>query len=307
MGAWTKADVPSQAGKLAIVTGTGGLGYETALVLAQAGAEVILAGRNADKGRQSVDAILATRPTGKVRFAALDLASLASVRAFCDRMNSEGQALDLLINNAGLMSLPRRQTTSDGFELQLGTNYLGHFALTAGLLPLVRRSKSPRVVQLSSIVHRSGKIDFDDLQSARKYSPYAAYGQSKLAMLLFALELQRRSDAGNWGILSNAAHPGYARTELIANGPGADAWSSRIGRVLLQPWASQTAAAGALPTLFAATSPDARGGAYYGPDGFYELTGAPAPAKMSKRALDPATAARLWTLSETLVQQRLAA
>jgi NAD(P)-dependent dehydrogenase (short-subunit alcohol dehydrogenase family) len=307
MGAWSKADVPSQAGRLAVVTGTGGLGYETALVLAQAGAEVILAGRNADKGRQSVDAILATRPSGKVRFAMLDLASLSSVRAFADRMNGEGKAIDLLINNAGVMTPPTRKTTSDGFELQLGTNYLGHFALTAGLLPLVRRGRQPRIVQLSSLVHRSGKIDFDDLQSERKYRPMAAYGQSKLAMILFALELQRRSDAGNWGIMSNAAHPGYARTELIANGPGADAWLSRFGRVVLEPWASHSAAAGALPTLFAATSPEARGGAYYGPNGFYELKGPPAPAKMSRAALDPATAARLWSVSETLVQQRLAA
>ena len=307
MSAWSKADIPSQAGKLAIVTGTGGLGFETALALVEAGAEVILAGRNAQKGQQSVDAIMARKPRGRVRFAPLDLASLASVRAFGERMNAENRPIDLLINNAGVMTPPQRQTTSDGFELQLGTNYLGHFALTLALLPLLKCAKQPRVVSVSSLVHRMGKMDFDDLQAERKYSPQAAYGQSKLAMILFARELQRRSDAGGWGIMSNAAHPGYARTELIANGPGANALLSRIGRVVLEPWASQSAADGALPTLLAATSPDAKGGEYYGPNGFYELKGPPAPAKMSARALDAATGARLWTVSETLTQQRIAA
>ena len=306
MSAWSKADIPSQAGRLAIVTGTGGLGFETALALVEAGAEVILAGRNAQKGQQSVDAIMARKPRGRVRFAPLDLASLASVRAFGEHMNAENRPIDLLINNAGVMTPPQRQTTNDGFELQLGTNYLGHFALTLALLPLLKRAKQPRVVSVSSLVHRMGKMDFDDLQAERKYSPQAAYGQSKLAMILFARELQRRSDAGGWGITSNAAHPGYARTELIANGPGANALLSRIGRVVLEPWASQSAADGALPTLLAATSPDAKGGEYYGPNGFYELKGPPAPAKMSARALDATTGARLWTVSETLTQQRIA-
>jgi NAD(P)-dependent dehydrogenase (short-subunit alcohol dehydrogenase family) len=183
--------------------------------------------------------------------------------------------------------------------MQLGVNYLGHYALTAHLLPLLRQSHQPRVVNLSSLRHRGGAINFSDLQSARSYSSWKAYSQSKLAMLMFALELQRRSDAAGWGLMSNAAHPGFARTDLIANGPGASGLLWLISR-LLQPYVSQSAAEGALPTLFAATSPQAKAAGYYGPNGFYELKGPPVPAKIMPQAKDTAAAARLWDVSAAL-------
>jgi NAD(P)-dependent dehydrogenase (short-subunit alcohol dehydrogenase family) len=299
MPGWTVADIPPQQGRSAIVTGTGGLGYETALALARAGAEVILAGRNARKGAASVAHIKTAVPEAHIVFEPLDLASLASVKAFSERMLAGRQGLDLLINNAGVMAVATRQTTLDGFELQFGINYLGHFALTARLLPLLRNGRAPRVVALSSIAHRRGAIHFDDLQWERAYKPWPAYAQSKLAMLMFALELQRHSDAAGWGLLSNAAHPGYARTELIPNGPGTGGLFMRLN-LLFQPLVSQSAAAGALPTLFAATVPEAAGGAYYGPDWFYELKGSPKRAKIMPQARDTQAAARLWEVSERL-------
>ena len=197
------------------------------------------------------------------------------------------------------MALPKRQQTEDGFEMQLGTNYLGHYALTARLLPRLRRAKAPRIVNLSSLAHRSGAINFDDLQSQRSYRPWRAYCQSKLAMLMFSLELQRRSDAAGWDLKSIAAHPGYARTDLISNGPGANTLQWRVGR-LLQPLMSQSAAEGALPTLFAATATAAEPGGYYGPNGFYELKGPPAAARIMPQAKDFASAAMLWDVSATL-------
>jgi NAD(P)-dependent dehydrogenase (short-subunit alcohol dehydrogenase family) len=299
MGGWSVRDIPAQNGRFAVVTGTGGLGYETALALARAGAELVLAGRNAAKGAASVAAIQAAVPGARIGFEALDLASLASVQAFADRMLGERGQIDVLINNAGVMAPPRRQVTQDGFELQFGTNYLGHFALTARLLPLLRKAGGARVVELSSLAHRTGFINFSDLQWERSYRPWGAYGQSKLAMLMFALELQRRSDAGGWELISNAAHPGFSRTELIANGPGTGGLVMKLGEVF-QPLISQNAAEGALPTLYAATSPDAKGGAYYGPDGFYELKGAPKVARIMPQASDKAACARLWEISETL-------
>ncbi|OAF11548.1 SDR family oxidoreductase [Bradyrhizobium neotropicale] len=297
---WTTADIPSLSGKTAVITGaTGGLGYETALALAGAGAIVILAGRSDAKGLRAIEAICNRFPDALIAYEPLDLASLASVADFARRFAASHEQLDLLINNAGVMALPRRQETTDGFEMQLGTNYLGHYALTAHLLPLLRRAKVPRVVNLSSLAHRSGAINFDDLQSKRSYRPWRAYCQSKLAMLMFSLELQRRSDAACWGLRSIAAHPGYARTDLIANGPGADTLQWRVGR-LLQPFISQSAAEGALPTLLAATSAAVEAGGYYGPNGFYELKGAPAPAKIMPQAKDFAARARLWDVSATL-------
>src|SRR6202165_5251207 len=212
--------IPSQLGRTAVVTGaTGGLGYETALALAKAGSEVILTGRDDRKGQSAIEKISREVTGAKVSYEHLDLASLAAVADFTQRMHVR-QSLDLLINNAGVMALPRRQTTADGFEMQFGTNYLGHFALTARLMPLLRRSSRPRVVSVSSLAHRTGFIDFGDLQGARAYSPWKAYGQSKLTCLIFALELQRRSDAGGWNLTSNAAHPGFSRTNLFASGPG---------------------------------------------------------------------------------------
>jgi NAD(P)-dependent dehydrogenase (short-subunit alcohol dehydrogenase family) len=300
MSDWTIADIPPQHGRSAVITGaTGGLGFETALALAGAGANVVLTGRNEDKGRQAIAKIRAQFPNADVSYETLDLASLASVADFATRFAATHASLDLLVNNAGVMSLPTRQTTADGFEMQFGTNYLGHYALTAHLLPWLRRGHRPRVVNLSSLAHRSGRIDLDDLQSARSYGPWKAYCQSKLAMLMFGFELQRRSNALGWGLLSNAAHPGYARTDLIPNGPGRDTLSWRLGKYL-EPYVSHSAAAGALPTLFAATSPQAEAAGYYGPNWFYELKGPPVPAKIMPQAKDAAVAARLWDVSAAL-------
>jgi NAD(P)-dependent dehydrogenase (short-subunit alcohol dehydrogenase family) len=297
---WTTADIPSLDGRIAVITGaTGGLGYETALALGGAGATVVLTGRSDVKGRNALQAIRRQFPDAKTSYETLDLANLASVADFAKRFGATHASLDLLINNAGVMALPQRQATADGFEMQFGTNYLGHYALTAQLLPWLRRGHQPRVVNLSSLTHRQGAIDFDDLQATRSYSPRKAYSQSKLAMLMFALELQRRSDAAGWGLMSNAAHPGYARTDLIANGPGAGGLLGQLNK-LLQPFLSQSAAEGALPTLFAATLPEAKPAGYYGPNGFYELKGPPGAAKVMPLAKDAAAAARLWDVSAVL-------
>jgi NAD(P)-dependent dehydrogenase (short-subunit alcohol dehydrogenase family) len=303
MNPFTLADIPSQQGKLAAVTGaTGGLGYETALALARAGAEVLVTGRTEEKGRVAIERInrtLGLVPSAQVRFEMLDLASLASIRAFAADMVANGRPLDLLINNAGVMDLPTRRLTEDGFEMQFGTNHLSHFALTGLLLPLLRNASSPRVVNVSSLAHRGGKIDFNNLQAEQKYKSWPAYQQSKLANLLFTFELQRRSDAYGWRLLSNAAHPGFARTDLIPNGPGTSGVKGlMIGLVL--SIMSQSAAAGALPTLFAATSPQAEPEGYYGPNGFHELKGAVGPAKIMPQALDQAVARKLWEVSEQL-------
>jgi NAD(P)-dependent dehydrogenase (short-subunit alcohol dehydrogenase family) len=291
------SEIPSQLGKTAVVTGaTGGLGYETALALAKAGSEVILTGRDDRKGQRALEKISREVIGAKAAYERLDLASLASIADFAQRMQAR-QSLDLLINNAGVMALPRRQTTADGFEMQFGTNHLGHFALTARLMPLLRRASGPRVVSVSSLAHRTSSIDFDDLQGAHVYSPWKAYGQSKLACLMFALELQRRSDAAGWNLLSNAAHPGFARTNLFASGPGG---LVSLATGFAAPLFGHSAADGARPILFAATSPEARPGVYYGPGGFSELRGAPAPALIMPRARDAAAAARLWDVSGKL-------
>ncbi|AJK49329.1 SDR family oxidoreductase [Burkholderia plantarii] len=297
---WTVSDIPSQRGRTAVVTGTGGLGFQDALALAGAGANVIIAGRNPSKGAAAVNQIRQSVPGANVTFGTLDLASLESIKAFGESLRSSRDSLDLLINNAAVMTPPKRQVTSDGFELQFGTNYLGHFALTAQLLPLLRKGNKPRVVSLSSVAARSGTINFDDLQAQRSYRPMPAYCQSKLACLMFALELQRRSDAAGWGIQSIGAHPGISRTDLLPNGAGA--WSApglarRYMWFLFQP-----AAQGALPTIFAATSPQAQGGVYYGPDKLGETRGYPAVAKIPPQALDTSVAARLWIESEGLTE-----
>ena len=296
---WTAANIPDQTGKFAIVTGTGGLGYETALELASRGAEVVLAGRNRVKGAKSVAAILAEVRAAKISFEELDLANLGSIAAFADRMKSSHRALDILVNNAGVMSPPERKISADGFELQFGTNYLGHFVLTAHLLPLLRAAQKPRVTTVSSGMHRIGQINFDDLQFEKRYRPAAAYGQSKLANLMFAFELQRRSDAKGWGLLSTAAHPGFALTDLIPNGPGTKGLNYQFSRVLAL-FLSQSPAEGALPTLFAATAAEARPGGYYGPNGTFELIGTPGVARSSRRAQDKVVAQRLWDVSEQL-------
>ncbi|AFK57044.1 SDR family oxidoreductase [Tistrella mobilis] len=302
MTRWTMDDILFQNGRTAVITGTGGLGYETARALARAGVQVILAGRNAAKGADAVGRIRAATPGARIAFERLDLASLDSVADFGVRLGATWGRLDLLINNAGVMVPPRRQQTADGFELQWGVNYLGHFALTAHLLPLLRNGSHPRVVSLSSIAARTGTIDFDDLNAARGYRPMPAYSQSKLACLMFALELQRRSEAAGWGITSMAAHPGVSRTGLLRDGPGRQSLSGMARRYLW--FLFQPAERGALPTLYAATSPEATGGGYYGPDRMSELRGFPAPALLPPQAEDHKTAARLWEVSQDLTQVR---
>jgi NAD(P)-dependent dehydrogenase (short-subunit alcohol dehydrogenase family) len=298
MAKWTASDIPSQNGRSAIVTGTGGLGFETALALAKAGGEVIIAGRNPEKGAAAVSRIRSVVPSATVRFEQLDLASLASITDFGERLRGQTDRFDLLVNNAGVMVPPRRQETSDGFELQFGTNYLGHFALTGQLLPLLRNGRDARVVTLSSIAARNGAIDFDDLNATRNYQPMPVYSQSKLACLMFAFELQRRSEAAGWGIASIAAHPGISRTDLLHNAPGRRSLTG-MARSLLW-FLFQPAAQGALPTLFAATSSQAEPGGYYGPDRLSETRGYPVSARTPPQALDHTAAERLWQVSEAL-------
>lgn len=298
MAKWTAENIPPQDGRSAVVTGTGGLGYEDALALARAGASVVIAGRDAGRGAAAVAAIRQAVPAAKVRFGELDLASLASIAAFAARLAEEQDGLDILINNAGVMAFPQRRVTSDGFELQFGTNHLGHFALTAHLLPLLKRGRKPRVVALGSVAARSGAIDFDDLQAERSYQPMRVYSQSKLACIMFAFELSRRSRAAGWGVKSLASHPGVSRTDLLANGPGARSAAARLRHMV--PFLFQPVWQGALPTLFAATDPAARDGAYYGPDGLGGTRGYPTEDKPPRKALDTAAAARLWETSLAL-------
>jgi NAD(P)-dependent dehydrogenase (short-subunit alcohol dehydrogenase family) len=292
--------LPTQAGKLAVVTGANsGVGLETARRLAAAGAEVVLAVRTPAKGHEAARQI-----AGATRVEELDLASLASVSAFADRLLAARRPVDLLINNAGVMAVPDRRTTADGFELQFGTNYLGHFALTGRLLPLLVTASAPRVTSLSSGTHWVGKINLADLQSEKSYSAQRAYAQSKLAMLMFAGELQRRSDAAGWGLLSNAAHPGATRTNLQSTGPNmgtAKTKDSLLTRVtMLVPGMWQNVDTGALPSLYAATSPHAVKDGYYGPNGVLGMSGEAGVARRSARSRDVAMAGRLWDASVAL-------
>jgi NAD(P)-dependent dehydrogenase (short-subunit alcohol dehydrogenase family) len=309
MTSFTLSDIPDQTGKLAIVTGANsGTGFETTKALSARGAEVVIATRSADRAEAAILAIRRAQPQGRLRFEPLDLASQASVAAFADRLLAEGRPIDILVNNAGVMALPQRTVTADGFETQLATNYLGHFALTARLLPLLRRGQA-RVVQLSSIVHRHGRIQLDDLQFEAAYKPWPAYAQSKLAMLMFALELDRRSRANGWGLTSVAAHPGYARTGLIASGPMSRSAAARtvlksLYRPFIEPFFSHSAADGALPILLAATAPNVTGGAYFGPRHMREMKGPAGVGAIANRALDPVVAAGLWAASEALTGVR---
>jgi NAD(P)-dependent dehydrogenase (short-subunit alcohol dehydrogenase family) len=293
---WTLADMPSQKGRIFLITGgNSGIGYESAKALAAAGAEVVIASRNPEKGREAIAAIRRETPDARVRFEKLDLGDLASVRALGKRLKETLPHLDGLINNAAIMEPPTRGPSADGFETQFAVNYLGHFALTKELLPLLRKAPAPRVVTLSSIAAKLGSIHFDDLQFEKEYDPFAAYAQSKLACLMFAFELQRRSDAAGWGIRSVASHPGLSRTNLQS---GNNAFRRSL-RVLFQ-----TAGQGAVPTLYAATSPEARGGGYYGPVGLMEARGPLGFAKVPAAAGDTEAAARLWTISEQLTGAR---
>ena len=301
---WTLNDAPALDDKVAIVTGaTGGLGYETALGLARRGAATILAGRNPDKGAQAVARIQREAPGAKACFEHLDLASLASVaRLAAAVVAAQRGVIDILVNNAGVMGFPTRQLTQDDFERQIGVNYLGHFALTARLKDaLCAAPGGGRVVNVASLAHRRAALNLDDLQSERSYSPMRAYGQSKLAMLIFALELQRRAEQNGWTLRSLAAHPGWARTDIIGNGIG-DGGSSLKAWLITRAFGlvAQSARDGALPSLYAAMAPEAEGGAYYGPSGPGETRGAPGLAKIFPQAKDSAAASRLWALSEKL-------
>ncbi|MGA2219378.1 MAG: SDR family oxidoreductase [Terracidiphilus sp.] len=297
---WTCANIPPQAGRQAVVTGgSSGLGLEIALALARAGSDVILAGRDGAKGRAALARIRPLAPAAVVQFEKLDLADLTSVADFAARIAARKYPIDLLVNNAGMMTAGARQVTVDGFEMQLGANYLGHFALTCRLLPLLRTGQRPRVVQLSSLAHRQGSIDFEDLQLERGYSPWKAYCQSKLAMLMFALDLQRRSATYGWRLLSAASHPGYVRTGLAAKSPVTRYRMATQGLMFL-PLLSQSAEEGALPTLYAATSRDALPGGYYGSTGRFEMVGPPGLAVIGEKARDAGAARRLWEVSEEL-------
>lgn len=288
---WTTQDMPRQDGRLAIVTGANsGIGYETALALAEAGARVILAARDEAKGRAAAERI-----GHGAEWHPLDLASLASVRAFAEAMAEREQCIDLLILNAGVMAVPTRRETTDGFELQIGTNYLGHFALTARLWPRLTATPGARIVSLASIAARRGRIDTEDLMAVKRYRPWPVYCQSKLAMLIFARELARRGQMS--GVASIAAHPGFARTNLLANGPGKDMLRDLSLR-LFGDLVSQSGAAGALPTLRAATDPGVHSGDYIGSIGPFELKGPPGHAAVPPAAQDAGVATKLWALSE---------
>jgi NAD(P)-dependent dehydrogenase (short-subunit alcohol dehydrogenase family) len=298
---WTTENIPSQAGRRVVITGANsGIGFEAALALARKGAELVLPARTQAKADDAIGRILKQVPNARLHSAILDLAVLDSVRAFADRIKKQfpGLSLDLLINNAGVMALPTREITPDGFERQFATNYLGPFALTMLLLPAIKPVAGSRVVTVSSSASNQGKIEFDNLQSERVYKPmFQAYAQSKLADLIFSLELQRRLKAVGSPILSTAAHPGYAVTNLQADHvpPGL-----KILITTMKPFLSQDAAHGALPTLYAAVAPGAVAGGYYGPDGIAELKGYPTSVRVPKSALDEAVAKRLWAESERL-------
>ena len=299
-GKWTAEQIPSQAGKTALITGANsGIGYQAALELARHGAHVLLGCRNEAKGRAALERLLREAPGASAEVVPLDMASLASVRAFAAAFIGRGIALDLLINNAGVMALPKRELTEDGFERQFGTNHLGHFALTGLLLPALLAAPAPRVVTVASLAHRTGKIDFDNLQRERGYEGWDAYNASKLANILFAKELDRRARAAHSRLLSLAVHPGVSTTSIFENGPGTMNLKAIMVK-LLAPVMMQNDEAGALPTLYAATSPDAKGGEYIGPDGFGELKGAPVVVQPRPQALDVAVGERLWTVSEEL-------
>ena len=295
---WTEKDVPDESGRVAIVTGSNtGLGYDTARVLAARGARVVMAVRDTAKGDAAAARIRELSPGAEVTVHALDLGSLASVRAAAAELAAAHPRIDLLINNAGVM-YPPKQTTADGFELQFGTNHLGHFALTGLLLKNLLGVDGSRVVAVASIAHNiRAKIDFADLQwETRRYDRVASYGQSKLANLMFTYDLQRRLAAAKAKTIAVAAHPGVAATELVRHVPGAGlpgvSWLS--GRLL------NTSELGALPTLRAATDPAVRGGQYYGPDGFRELRGYPKLVTSSAQSHDTAVQERLWSVSEEL-------
>ncbi|MCF8540751.1 MAG: SDR family oxidoreductase [Aurantimicrobium sp.] len=299
---WSAADIPDLTGKRAIVTGaTSGLGLVMATELAAHGATVTLAARNATKAETAKELILSAHPKARLDVALVDVASLKSVRSFATTWLAKNKKLDILVNNAGVMAVPKRQLTEDGFELQFGTNHLGAFALTLLLLPALRKTPGARVVAVASNAHRPSSIAFDDLMREKKYTAWGAYGQSKLANLLFTRELQRRFVAAKVDAIAVAGHPGWASTNLVASGPMKDRgpfaqWLARLGSHL----GSQSAEQGALPMLYVATAEGVAGNDYYGPHGTSELKGYPVPARRVPAALSDDDAKRLWNASEAL-------
>jgi NAD(P)-dependent dehydrogenase (short-subunit alcohol dehydrogenase family) len=288
---WTTENIPDQSGKTVIVTGANsGIGYEASAVLARKGAKVIMACRSLEKGGTAVARIESQNPKGQLNLKQLDLADLKSVTRFANDFLAESERLDILINNAGVMAIPYQQT-ADGFEMQFGTNHLGHFALTGKLFSLLQKTPGSRVVTVSSYAHMLGIIKFDDLNSENSYQKWMAYGQSKLANILFAYELQRRSSQNGGNPISIAVHPGYAATNLQKS----SSFFSFTNKFM-----AQSQEMGALPTLYAATHPDIRGGEYIGPDGFLAQRGYPKQARSSSRSYDLETAKRLWQVSEEL-------
>ena len=298
---WTPDNLPDLSGKTILVTGgNSGIGYEAAQQLARKGAHVVLGCRDMEKARAAIASITGEYRQASLDALPLDLASLESIRSFAAAFLARHNALDILCNNAGVMALPYRKT-ADGFEMQLGTNHLGHFALTGRLLETLLATRGARVVNVSSGAHRFGSIRFDDLQWERGYRKWAAYGQSKLANLLFTYELQRRLGAAGANVISVACHPGYAATNLQAAGPrmAGSTWMESLSEFGNRV-AAQSAAMGALPTLYAATSADVHGGDYIGPDGLGELWGHPKKVQSNSRSRDTAVAAKLWEVSEQL-------
>jgi NAD(P)-dependent dehydrogenase (short-subunit alcohol dehydrogenase family) len=299
MPPWTIDRIPDQTGRVAIVTGaSSGIGAEAAEVLAAKGADVVLAVRDPARGAITRAGILGRNPRARVTVARLDLADLASIRDFAAKTIDTLGRLDILLNNAGLGMQATRAVTSDGFERQFGTNHLGHFALTGLLVPTLARAPAPRVVTIASLAHRRARMNFDDLQGARRYDGGIAYGQSKLANLLFTFELDRRARDARSKLVSVAAHPGVATTGFIA-ATGMPGYKVAVANAVIRLFGQDTAH-GALPGLYAATMPDVQGGQYWGPDGFLEIRGAPALAKVSRAASDREAARRLWAVSEQL-------
>ncbi|WP_327139467.1 SDR family oxidoreductase [Nocardia sp. NBC_01327] len=302
-------EVPDQTGKTIVITGANsGTGKEAAARLAAAGAQVIMAVRTPEKGEQAKAEILRQRPAAKLEVRRIDLADLASVRSFADDLLAAGAPLDVLVNNAGVMAPPERHTTADGFELQFGSNFLGPFALTMHLLPLLLRADNPRVATMSSGTANFGRINFDDLQWERRYSPTRSYAQSKLADLILSLHLAEVAGERDWNLRSTAAHPGYTRTNLQTAGAslGRDKPArGLLGSLPILP--SQGVEQGAEPLLYAAGDPAARSGEYYGPTGRFGLVGPSGPASITRRARDRKVAARLWETAEQLTGTQLPA
>ncbi len=307
MSTFSDGDVPDQSKKIFVITGANsGIGYEAALVLAKKGADVTLACRSVDKAEAAVGLMRMAVPDATLRVRPLDLSDLASVRAFAETFHKEHDKLDCLINNAGVMALPRT-LTKDGFEMQIGTNHLGHFALTGLLLDRLTAAREARVVTVSSQAHRVGTIDFEDMMGERRYDKWRAYGQSKLANLLFTLGLSRRLREKHRNVRAVAAHPGYAATDLQRRGPEAEK-SRLMGSLMAASNAifAQSASKGALPTLRAATDPSAESGDYFGPGGLFESFGSPVKVRGNGKSQDIAVADRLWEVSEKLTGVRYA-